>query len=255
MKSYPRYIAPGFKPFDPVKLAEKTEQIVCRGSSRKYTHFYATGVYRGIATGYTVGCCLRCFYCWVEPSRDFPEDFGSFYTPNEVVEKLEAAARRYGTRKCRISGGEPTIGKEHLLNVLKLVEEKDYFNLFILETNGILFGVDENYVKEVSKFGKVHVRVSLKAGNESGFESRTGGLGKFYQLPFRAIENLLKHGVSFHVAAMTDPRIMPREERKEIIKRLNDIHPALARNLEEEIIDPYETTIFRLRKANVNLEW
>ncbi len=36
------------------------------------------------------------------------------------------------------------------------------FKLFILETNGIYFGVDESYVQEVPKFKKVHIRVSLK---------------------------------------------------------------------------------------------
>jgi len=41
---YPRYVTPGFKPFDPVKLAKVTEKIVCKGDKRKYTAFYATGV-------------------------------------------------------------------------------------------------------------------------------------------------------------------------------------------------------------------
>ena len=27
---YPRYVTPGFKPFDPVKLAKETEKIVTR---------------------------------------------------------------------------------------------------------------------------------------------------------------------------------------------------------------------------------
>ena len=39
MKEYPRYITPGFAPYDPIELAEMTEEIVCRGLSRKYTKF------------------------------------------------------------------------------------------------------------------------------------------------------------------------------------------------------------------------
>ena len=255
MLEYPRYIVPGFKPFDPLRLAERTEAIVCRGKDRKYTHFYATGVYKGIATGYAVGCCLRCFYCWVELSRDFPEDYGRFYSPAQVVAKLEREAKSYGTKKCRISGGEPTLGKEHLLNVLKLVNENEWFDLFILETNGILFGNDKRYVKEVSKFQKVHVRVSLKAANKEGFKNRTGAIGKFYELPFKAIQNLLDCGVRFHVAAMTDPRIMPKEERLALIENLEEIDPRIAAGLEEEVVDPYDTTLFRLRKAGIKLKW
>lgn len=54
MKEYPRFVALDFKPFDPIELAKETEAIVCRsgleGQERKYTAFYATGVYGGIAT-------------------------------------------------------------------------------------------------------------------------------------------------------------------------------------------------------------
>jgi len=74
MKKYPRYVTPDFEPFDPVKLARETEKIVTKYENgkckRKYTAFYATGVYGGISTGYTVGCCLRCVFCWVDWSRE-----------------------------------------------------------------------------------------------------------------------------------------------------------------------------------------
>jgi uncharacterized Fe-S cluster-containing radical SAM superfamily protein len=250
---YPRFIIPGFKPFDPLELAKQTEKIVCRNSKRKYTAIYCARVYGGIATGYTVGCVLRCFYCWVGWGRDFPEKYGKFYSPEEVVTKLEKAGRKYGIQKARISGGEPTLGKEHLLKVLDLIEENDWFKLFILETNGILFGNDADYVKDLKPFKKVHVRVSLKAGTEEGFQKRTGAIGKFYLLPFQAIENLLDYKISFHVAAMTDPRIMSTGEREILIKKLEEIDPEIVFNLEEERIDLYNTTLLRLEKAGVKL--
>lgn len=261
MDIYPRYITPGFTLFDPLKLAKQTEKIIIRYKNekceRKYTAIYPVGVYGGIATAYTVGCVLRCIYCWVSLSRDFPEKYGKFYSPEEVVQSLERAGKEYKygpIRKCRISGGEPTLGKEHLLNVLELVESDPWFNMFILETNGIIFGIDKDYVRKISKFKKVHVRVSLKAGSEQGFQSRTGAKGKFYILPFNGIRNLLEDGVSFHVAAMTDPRIMPVEEREILIKKLEDINEHIARNLEEEFVDPYRTTLIRLNKAGIKLE-
>jgi len=253
MHGYPRFITSGFELFDPVKLAGKTESIVCRSDERKYTAFYATGVYSGIATGYTVGCCLRCYYCWVSLSRDFPEEYGGFFSPKRVVENLERDARKYRTPRCRISGGEPTLCESHLLGVLRLVENSERLGLFILETNGILFGADENYVKKLAPFKKVHVRVSLKAGNANGFKERTGAVGSFYELPFKAVENLIDAGVSFHVAAMTDPRIMPKEERKALTKKLASIDERAARNLEEEVVDPYDAALFRLRSAGVAL--
>ncbi|MHA1593487.1 MAG: radical SAM protein [Candidatus Baldrarchaeia archaeon] len=260
MDKYPRYVTPGFKPFDPVKLAEWTEKIVTRrteaGQERKYTAFYATGVYRGIATGYTVGCCLRCIFCWVDWSRDFPERFGTFYSPEAVFQKLVETARKYGVKKVRISGAEPTIGKDHLLAVLERIEECDEINLFILETNGILFGVDKKYVEKVAQFSKVHVRVSLKAGTPEAFTRKTGAIPEAFEIPFKAIENLLDVGASFHVAAMSaDPRIMTPEERLSLIQRLAEIDPRLVLELEEEVVDPYDTTLQRLKFAGVELEW
>jgi uncharacterized Fe-S cluster-containing radical SAM superfamily protein len=254
MKQYPRLLSKGFEPYDPVELAEETEKIVCRSDSRKYTDFYATGVYGGIATGYTVGCCLRCSFCWVDWSRDFPEKLGKFYTAKGTFDNLRKTARRFGVKKARISGAEPNLGREHLLSLLKLVEDSE-LSLFILETNGILFGSDETYVKAISRFTKPHIRISLKAGTPEGFERRTGAKKECYELPFFAIEHLKDADVSFHVAAMTDGRIMDSEERKILIKKLSEIDFNISVHLEEERIDPYDTTLKRLKHAGVKLDW
>jgi len=255
IEEYPRFMVPGFAPFDPVELLEQTERIVCSGSERKYTNFYATGVYGGIATGYTVGCCLRCIFCWVDLSREYPERYGKFYPPEEAFYELSKTAKKYGTAKLRISGAEPTLGKEHLLCLLSLVEES-MFKLFILETNGIYFGIDESYVEEVSKFRKVHVRVSLKAGTPQDFTRKTGAKPEAFEIPFNGIRNLTRYGARFHVAAMSaDPRIMSPMERLSLLQKLHSIDPTLVKSLEEEIVEPYETTLLRLEKAGCRLKW
>jgi len=251
---YPSYLTPQTKPYDPLWLAKKTEEIVCKGDMRKYTAFYATGVYGGIATGYTIGCCLRCYYCWVDWSRDFPDQYGKFYSPKEAFENLQNTAKKYDVKKARISGAEPTIGKRHLLGLLEFIENSN-ISLFILETNGILFGQDEDYVEKVSRFKKVHVRLCLKAGFAKGFQQRTGAKEDKFELPYKAIENLLKYRASFHIAAMTDPRIMDKIEREALIWKLRGIYPTIADRIEEEIIDPYETTLARLKFANVDIKW
>jgi uncharacterized Fe-S cluster-containing radical SAM superfamily protein len=246
---YISYLRKGFKPYDPVELARLTEEKVCRGSSRKYTDFYCTGVYGGISTGYTVGCCLRCVFCWVDFSRDFPDKYGYFYSPEEVAERLILNARRRRLRRLRISGGEPTLCKEHLLSVLDLVEGKGF--TFILETNGIPLGYDEDYARELANYRDIHVRVSLKAGTAEGFQERTGAKGEFLELPFKAVERLKREGVSFHVAAMTDPRLMPPAERVEMLLRLRKM--GYDGFLEEEICDPYRTSLVRLKEAGFDI--
>ena len=258
-KEYPRFITSDFEPFDPVELIKETEKIVTksgpRGLERKYEDFYATGVYGGVATGYCVGCCFRCVFCWVSWARDFPEKFGQFHSPEEAFSRLREAAHKYKVNKLRISGAEPTLGKNHLLSLLEYVEDSE-FPIFILETNGILFGVDKDYVRRISKFTKPHVRVSLKAGTPEDFTKKTGAKPEAFEIPFQAIRNLLDYHVSFHVASMSaDPRIMTTEERKNLMRKLAEIDPRLLLSLEEEVMDGYNTTLARLRFAGLEIKW
>ena len=252
---YPRYLKPGCATFDPLELAKQTEEIVCQGDRRKYTRFYRASMYGGIATGYTCGCCLRCIFCWVSWSRDFPERYGEFRTPREAFDRLYEIARKSGVDVVRISGAEPTLGKAHLLGLLERVERSS-FRQFILETNGILLGADSDYAGQIVRFRKVHTRVALKAGTPEAFTRKTGAEPESFELPFRGIVNLLDAGASFHVASMTgDPRIVPDEERQGLLDRLARIHPSLIRELEEESISPYPNAVKRLRHARARLTW
>ncbi|MFW6138728.1 MAG: hypothetical protein ACOC7U_06120 [Spirochaetota bacterium] len=90
------YITPQSMPFDPLLLARKTEAIVGQHNKRKHSGSYCVGVYGGISTGYTVGCCLRCIFCWVNPSRDFPHKAGKLFSPEEVARMLVNNARQKG---------------------------------------------------------------------------------------------------------------------------------------------------------------
>ncbi|MEF8832972.1 MAG: radical SAM protein [Candidatus Thermoplasmatota archaeon] len=242
------------EPFDPLELTERTKKIVCEGDSRKYTDFYTVGVYGGIATGYTVGCNLRCFFCWVGPGRDRPMSHGDFYSTEETAKKLMSTALKEGVDKVRISGGEPTLCREHLLEVLDRLEGDDALDTFILETNGILFGNDESYVDEIEQYELIYVRVSLKAGFPEEWERKTGAKAETLKLPYKAIEHLWKRDVDFHVAAMVDSRITSEEEMWSIYKKVSEVSEGLAENIEWETIDKYPNTKRRLKKAGVKLE-
>jgi len=136
------------------------------------------------------------------------------------------------------------------------VEDDPYFNVFILETNGILFGNDKVYVRRLTGFSKIYVRVSLKASTPEHFERKTGAIASTFDLPFKAIEYLMEYEIPFHVAAMSlDPRIMNPDERISLALRLAEISPSLLIRLEEEVMDPYKMTLVRLRSAGVNVEW
>jgi len=248
-RDIPGYLRSGMRPFDPLYLTQRTLPVISEGESRKYTRFYCAGVYGGISTGYTVGCNLRCIFCWVGPSRDAPREHGRMYSAEEAARLLVTKARERGIKKIRISGGEPTLCRRHLLKVLELTEPSGMF--FILETNGILLGADEDYVRELKPFSHFHLRLSLKAGNAAGWEERTGAVRESFQLPYRAVRLLLDRRINFHVAAMTDPALMPEAERAELFGRLEE--EGYLDWVEEESCDPYDLTLKRLKASGFHL--
>jgi len=160
-------------------------------------------------------------------------------------------AKKSRVNKLRISGGEPTLCKEHLLGVLDLISTTKY--LFILETNGILLGSDPDYVNSLAKYPNIHVRVSLKAGTPEGFQERTGARGEFYELPYLAIKSLSESRVNFHVAVMSDARLMSQKERGIMIQKLKEI--GYHDYLEEELCDSYQTAVIRLKESGFELKW
>lgn len=262
LDEYQRYITPNSTPFNPLKLAKRTEELITRegynGLERKYTGIYSAPVYGGIATGYATGCCLRCIYCWSNWSRDFPHEFGTFFSPIEVFHQLLEAAEKGITRwkrfnelkvdKFRLSGCEPTLGRHHLFSLLELVKETEY--PFYLETNGILLGAEKDFVKQLQRFSDfLYVRISFKAATPEGFQERTGALGNFYDLPFKALRWLLEGDITARPAAMTDPKVMPEDERRTLLNKLEDIEPSLSRKLEDENLDTYERSIKRLKAS------
>lgn len=186
--------------YDTIGLSKTVEHIVVQGDAKKYYRFRPTGFYGGIATADTVGCNLRCAFCWSSNSVWNASTTGSFYSSKEVAHELKMIAKKKGYHQLRVSGGEPTIGKHHLLSLLDHVGSE---HVFILETNGILLGYDESYVKDLSHFENLHVRVCLKGCNKKEFQMFTDAdpLGFEYQL--HALDSLRRSHISFNIALVT----------------------------------------------------
>jgi hypothetical protein len=131
------------------------------------------------------------------------------------------------------------------------------YPLFILERNRIILGYDRSYAKQLAEFkAKLYVRVSFKAATPESFTMRIGAIGESDELPFNALKFLLNEGIYTKAAAMTDPSVMPKDERRILISRLDEIDPTAdySATMEEEQIDEEDTTIRRL-KAFVESEF
>jgi uncharacterized Fe-S cluster-containing radical SAM superfamily protein len=162
-----------------------------------------------------------------------------------VVNRLVKNAQREQVRRLRLSGGEPTLCKHHLLATLDRVELSGY--ACVVETNGILIGTDEDLAEELAWYECARIRLSLKAGTAEGFEARTGARGEFWELPFIGIEHLLAAGANFRVAAMTHPGLMPEAERDALLERLR--RTGYVDPVEEEWYDSSPISAKRLKAA------
>ncbi len=227
--------------YNPIELSKKTESIVIKGDMKKYYRFRPTRFYGGIATADTVGCNLRCKFCWSSNSVWNAKNAGDFYSPDMVSEKLNNIARKKGYHQVRISGGEPTIGRNHLVKLLTNIHS-DF--LFILETNGILLGHDKKYVEELSKFKNLHVRVCLKGCNSEEFSWLTGAESGFdYQI--KALEYLQEENMKFNIALVS-----VKDGKKELFNRLSDMGLGKIM-IEEEEIKLYPQVRNRLEKERI----
>jgi uncharacterized Fe-S cluster-containing radical SAM superfamily protein len=185
--------------YDPVLVSKKIESIVCSGSLRKYYRFRPAGFYGGIATADCVGCCLRCQFCWALAVTDRPKRVGRLYSPTDVARRLARICQKKGFCQVRLSGNEPTLGREHLIAVLEAVP-RDL--LFILETNGILIGADPTYAKDLNRYPNLQVRVSLKGSDPNEFQMLTGARAEAFELQIAALQHLLDAGVHCYPAVM-----------------------------------------------------
>jgi len=221
------------------------EPVVVRGEMKKYYRFRGGRWYGGIATADCCGCPLRCVFCWGAEPRDNARRCGEFYTPEQVFKRLTGIAGRRGYTMLRISGNEPTLGREHLFRVLELVDRTGY--LFILETSGVL--IDTEYAERLSEFENVHVRVSLKGASEEEFSTLTGAKPEGFQLQLNALRNLVDNGVSCHASVMSS--FSTRENMQKLLNRLAEIDARLASELEQEIVILYPRVAKRLARAGI----
>jgi len=185
--------------YDPLEVSKVTESLVVRNNLKKYYRFRPTGFYGGIATADTVGCNLRCKFCWSGHSVWNAKETGEFFSPEKAASELQGIADKKGYHQMRISGGEPTIGKQHLLEVLKMIKSN---YVFILETNGILLGHDAAYLDQLAVFPNLHVRVCLKGADAEEFSILTGAKNGFED-QMRAIQHLQKNHMSFNIALVS----------------------------------------------------
>ncbi len=234
--------------YDPIALAAATEKVVVAGNKRKYVQLgRPLRFYGGTSSATEVGCNLRCKFCFSDKPVWKPKQTGEFYSPQEVFDGLVKTAKKHGHKLISASASEGTIGREHLFELLTLVDQSEY--VYVLETNGITLGNDKEYAEALAQFKNLHVRVSIKGANAEEFHELTGANKDSYDLPFLALEHLMEAGVSCNVCVMVS--FSTPESIEAVKQRLCEIRPGLLKSLETENITLFPKVAQRLKKENL----
>ena len=237
------------KGFDPIALSAATEKVVVDGARRKYVQLgRPLRFYGGTTSATEVGCNLRCKFCFSDKPVWKPQKTGKFYTPQEVFDGLVKSARKYGHKIISASASEGTIGRQHLMQLLNLVEESEF--IYVLETNGMILGNDPKYAQALSKYKRLHVRVSIKGDNPEQYHELTGAHPDSYEFPYKAIANLIEAGVSCNACLMAS--FSDEEGIKRVKGKLIEVHPGILKSLEIERITMFPKVTERLRKRGIS---
>jgi pyruvate-formate lyase-activating enzyme/molybdopterin converting factor small subunit len=160
-------------------------------------------------------CCKGCF----RPARD---GGGTLLTAPETLERMERACLDYYGKlptEAMITGGEPTLDKDYLLELVRGLNAKG-FEKIVLMTNGYALGEDETYVTELHEAGLTEAHVDVKAFSEDIHMSYTG---KSNKPVLRAIEKLNASGIELLVQTVYMPGIVDDAEIAHIAQFLASV--------------------------------
>lgn len=228
----------GYNPLEVARSVESRVYMESGGvSRRKYFRFRIDRWYGGIVTGDVVGCNMRCKFCWAWYFTWGDTGKGRFYTADEVVGILGNLSERSGYRRARLSGGEPTIGFKHMLEVLSLTVSRGLH--FVLETNGILIGHDKDMAEELGEFSGrgIEVRVSVKGTSPEEFHELTGADPRFWFVQLDSLRNLVEAGLE--PAREVYPAVMLSLSGEEGLRRFSSVVRGIHRELSELIDEEY----------------
>ena len=233
------------KGYDPIKLTEVMEKVVVDGNRRKYERLARPlRFYGGTTSAVEVGGNLRCKFCFSDKPVFRPQSTGKFYTPQEVFNALSKSARKHSHKLISASASEGTLGREHLFELLRLVDQSEF--VYILETNGMTLGNDASFAQQLAAFKNLHVRVSIKGTSQQEYHQLTDALPESYELPFKALKHLIDAGVSCNACVMIS--FSDEAGIQAVEKKLFETHPGLLKSLEKEHITPFPKVAKRLSK-------
>lgn len=122
------------------------------------------------AVGFTHGCNLRCPQCQNYPTA--LTSGGHLIEPYEASQILLGLKQNYEVDRITISGGESTLNRKWLVELIKSIKNQDNNVNIHVDTNGTI--LTPNYIDELVKVGMTDIGIDLKSLHVSTYMDITG---------------------------------------------------------------------------------
>ncbi len=158
------------------------------GTRRRY-HRFRHSSHDDSVVADSIGSNLRCAHewGWCEGILDDPAA-GTFYSPEAVVDGLLSMADEHDCSSARITGMEPVMRDDHLIEVAQELDDHDMS--LRIDTNGML--LDQAYLGRLEDACDLQIRLSFKGPDPQSFEKLAGVNRSWFMNQVRAF--LACHG-------------------------------------------------------------
>ncbi|MFN3527912.1 MAG: radical SAM protein [Candidatus Altarchaeaceae archaeon] len=208
---------------------------ISKNISRKITNLtFAEHPDQGIKCWVSLsGCNFNCKACFASAK----EGIGRDLSVDELINLIIKASKKiYGKIVDRVdlTGGEPLLNKEYLLDLMKKLREISIKD-FELSTNGFL--LDEKLLEELSALDiNLLIKIDLKAYTDEIHKEYTGKSNKnvlnAIKLTSKYAKNLHKRGI-FIVRTVFMPDIFGYDEIEKISKFLSEVDKNVCYRLQQ----------------------
>jgi len=201
------------------------------------------------------GCTYACNFCYVPPEINLANpSFGKFFSPKEIVDYFLSAKSKSkeSMNVIRISGGEPTLTPEIIIDVYNEIEKRDLDIYLWVDTNLSMTNYLEKLesdLKSVMKRKNVGVVGCFKGVCKEDFYMLTGAEQKFYENQFEAAKIFLNWKTDFYVYLPALVYADDTEKKiKGFIERLRELNKNLPLRVEMLIIKNYPGAVINIQE-------
>lgn len=181
------------------------------------------------AVGFTHGCNLRCRQC-----QNFPMAFtagGYLLCADKTAKILLDLKEVHKVNRVVLSGGESTLNRKWLVEVIKSVKDRDKDVHFHVDTNGTI--LTQDYIDELVDAGMTDIGIDLKALNVSTYMGITGLddeeiAEKYLKTSWDAVEYIINDyldKIFLGIGIPYNKALISKEEVRKIGNRIFDMRP------------------------------